>query len=130
MLTPHEEGESTSEPPVVERKKKTTLCISSREFITLKLSNYLQFAKQCVLATRFPSERVFSTSGNIVPCLRAFLKPDTVDRLVLLFHNLQERLESMREAQCTFLLYRLLLKKIHLFYLFKDTVILKVQNCV
>lgn len=39
-------------------------------------------------ATSSPSERVFSTSGNIVTCHRASLKPETVDRLVFLAHNL------------------------------------------
>ena len=38
----------------------------------------------CVPATSSPSERVFSTSGNIVTCHRASLKPDAVDRLVFL----------------------------------------------
>ena len=42
----------------------------------------------CVPATSSPSERVFSTSGNIVTCQRASLKPETVDRLVFLAQNL------------------------------------------
>lgn len=42
----------------------------------------------CVPATSSPSERVFSTSGNIVTCHRASLKPDAVDRLVFLAQNL------------------------------------------
>ncbi|XP_042604539.1 E3 SUMO-protein ligase ZBED1-like isoform X2 [Cyprinus carpio] len=36
----------------------------------------------CIPATSSPSERAFSTGGNIVSCHRAALKPDTVDRLV------------------------------------------------
>lgn len=42
----------------------------------------------CVPATSSPSERLFSTSGNIVTCHRAALKPDAVDRLVFLAQNL------------------------------------------
>ncbi|KAL7824411.1 hypothetical protein SRHO_G00294770 [Serrasalmus rhombeus] len=42
----------------------------------------------CVPATSSPSERIFSCSGNIVTCLRASLKPPTVDRLVFLAQNL------------------------------------------
>uniref|UniRef100_A0A803JGT7 BED-type domain-containing protein n=1 Tax=Xenopus tropicalis TaxID=8364 RepID=A0A803JGT7_XENTR len=38
----------------------------------------------CIPATSSPSERVFSTGGNIVTCHRAALKPDTVDCLVFL----------------------------------------------
>ena len=42
----------------------------------------------CVPATSSPWERLFSTSGNIVTCHRAALKPDAVDRLVFLAQNL------------------------------------------
>lgn len=42
----------------------------------------------CVPAASNPSEIVFSCSGNIVTCHRASLKPDGVDRLVLLAQNL------------------------------------------
>lgn len=42
----------------------------------------------CIPATSSPSERAFSTSGNIVSCHRAALKPDVVDRLVFLAKNL------------------------------------------
>ncbi|XP_060761183.1 E3 SUMO-protein ligase ZBED1-like [Neoarius graeffei] len=42
----------------------------------------------CIPATSTPSERVFSTGGNIVTCHRAALKPETVDRLVFLARNL------------------------------------------
>ena len=38
----------------------------------------------CIPATSSSSERVFSTSGNIVSCLRSTLKPDHVNRLVFL----------------------------------------------
>ena len=34
----------------------------------------------CIPAASSPSERAFSTSGNIVTCHKAALKPDAVDR--------------------------------------------------
>ena len=37
-----------------------------------------------VCATSSPSERVFSTSGNIITSKRTCLKPDKVDQLVFL----------------------------------------------
>lgn len=42
----------------------------------------------CIPATSAPSERAFSTGGNIVTCHRSALKPDAVDRLIFLAHNL------------------------------------------
>lgn len=42
----------------------------------------------CIPATSSPSERVFSTGGNIVTCHRAVLKPDKVDKLIFLAKNL------------------------------------------
>lgn len=42
----------------------------------------------CIPATSAPSERAFSTSGNIVTCRRSALKPERVDQLVFLAHNL------------------------------------------
>ncbi|XP_070404795.1 E3 SUMO-protein ligase ZBED1 isoform X1 [Nothobranchius furzeri] len=42
----------------------------------------------CIPATRASSERVFSTGGHVVNCLCASLKPDHVNRLVLLAKNL------------------------------------------
>ena len=42
----------------------------------------------CIPATSSPSERVFSTGGNIVTCQRAALKPDKVDKLIFLAKNL------------------------------------------
>ncbi|XP_069821004.1 E3 SUMO-protein ligase ZBED1-like [Dendropsophus ebraccatus] len=42
----------------------------------------------CIPATSAPSERAFSTSGNIVTCHRSALKPETVDKLVFLAKNL------------------------------------------
>lgn len=43
----------------------------------------------CIPATSSPSERLFSTSGNIVTCQRTCLKPAKVDRLVFLAKNLE-----------------------------------------
>lgn len=42
----------------------------------------------CIPATSAPSERVFSTGGNIVTCQRATLKPEKVDKLIFLAKNL------------------------------------------
>lgn len=42
----------------------------------------------CVSATSAPSERLFSTGGNIVTCTRSSLKPAKVNMLVFLAKNL------------------------------------------
>ncbi|XP_055036165.2 uncharacterized protein [Misgurnus anguillicaudatus] len=42
----------------------------------------------CIPATSSPSERLFSTSGNVVTCERSCLKPAKVDMLVFLAKNL------------------------------------------
>ncbi|XP_061096829.1 E3 SUMO-protein ligase ZBED1 isoform X2 [Conger conger] len=42
----------------------------------------------CVPATSSPSERLFSTGGNIVTCTRSSLKPAKVDMLVFLAKNI------------------------------------------
>ncbi|XP_062312171.1 E3 SUMO-protein ligase ZBED1-like [Osmerus eperlanus] len=42
----------------------------------------------CIPVTSAPSERAFSTGGNVVTCHRAALKPETVNMLVFLARNL------------------------------------------
>ncbi|RXN16177.1 zinc finger BED domain-containing 1-like protein [Labeo rohita] len=42
----------------------------------------------CIPATSSPSERVFSTGGNVVTCQHSCLKPEMVDMLVFLAKNL------------------------------------------
>lgn len=93
-----------------------TAALSDRETIEVELKTYLQalevdgetdpldwwrlhqanfprvakLAKKylCIPATSAPSERAFSTGGNIVSCHRSLLKPETVDKLVFLANNL------------------------------------------
>ena len=43
----------------------------------------------CISATSCASERLFSTSGNIITPSRATLKPDKVNMLIFLASNLQ-----------------------------------------
>ncbi len=54
----------------------------------------------CIPATSSPSERAFSTGGNIVSCHRAALKPDTVDRLVFLAKKINNNLKVL-QIVCT-----------------------------
>uniref|UniRef100_A0A1A8B204 6-phosphofructo-2-kinase/fructose-2, 6-biphosphatase 1 n=1 Tax=Nothobranchius furzeri TaxID=105023 RepID=A0A1A8B204_NOTFU len=42
----------------------------------------------CVPGTSVPSERIFSTAGDIVSANRSRLAPDSVDRLIFLHKNL------------------------------------------
>ena len=42
----------------------------------------------CVPGTSVPSERVFSTAGDVVTSQRATLHPDNVDKLIFLKHNM------------------------------------------
>jgi hypothetical protein len=51
--------------------------------------NVAKVARQilCIPATSTPSERVFSTAGNIVNVKRSMLKPEHLDELVFLAHN-------------------------------------------
>ncbi|CAL9707781.1 unnamed protein product [Knipowitschia caucasica] len=56
-----------------------------------KFPRMSQLAKKylCIPATSSPSERIFSTGGNIVTCTRAALKPEMVNQLVFLAQNLK-----------------------------------------
>ena len=42
----------------------------------------------CMQATSSPSERIFSSEGNMISCERSCLKPDMVNKLVFLAKNL------------------------------------------
>ena len=58
-----------------------------------------------IVAISVPSERLFSTAGNIVSAKRAALLPDNVDKLVLLHENLliyyfQNTLPFVISLQC------------------------------
>lgn len=65
-----------------------TLAWWKTHFTSYPRVNFLAKRYLCIPATSSPSERAFSTSGNIVSCHRAALKPDVVDRLVFLAKNL------------------------------------------
>jgi hypothetical protein len=54
-----------------------------------KFPNVAQVARQvhCVPATSTPSERVFSSAGNIATVKRSMLKPENLDSLIFLAHN-------------------------------------------
>ena len=57
----------------------------------------------CIPTPSTPSERAFGTGGNIVPCRRASLKPETTYRLVFLtqdrsFDNEHNKLQPGEEA--------------------------------
>ena len=57
-----------------------------RSFYFPYLSNLVK-SRLCIPATSVPSERVFSTAGDIVSAQRASLKPDMVDILIFLKKN-------------------------------------------
>ncbi|XP_059422959.1 E3 SUMO-protein ligase ZBED1-like [Carassius carassius] len=76
LMTPTIDGED--DPLAWWRVHKISypqLCIMARKYL-------------CVPATSAPSERLFSTGGNIVTCTRSSLKPAKVNILVFLAKNL------------------------------------------
>ena len=60
------------------------------ERVFLKISTSCSFGKKCLClpATSVPSERVFSTAGDILSAQRASLDADKVDMLIFLKKNL------------------------------------------
>ena len=41
----------------------------------------------CIVASSVPSERLFSSSGNVINDKRSCLLPDNADKLIFLFKN-------------------------------------------
>lgn len=69
----------------------------------LKFPTMARLAKRylCIPATSAPSERVFSTAGNIVTAKRNCLKPENVSTLTFIYQNREERraMQRKREAK-------------------------------
>ncbi|XP_076849420.1 E3 SUMO-protein ligase ZBED1-like [Brachyhypopomus gauderio] len=94
--------ERESQANVIEKEIKSYLLIpevdsdvNPLEWWKTQEINFPRLAKLakkylCVPASSSPSERAFSTGGNVVTCHRASLKPHSVDRLVFLAHNLKK----------------------------------------
>ena len=57
--------------------------------VDLPLLSALAKSYLCIPATSVPSERVFSTAGDIVTAQRSLLHPDHVDQLIFLKKNLK-----------------------------------------
>lgn len=60
-----------------------------KEQLDLPLLSSLAKHYLCIPATSVPSERVFSTAGDIVTAQRSVLRADHVDQLIFLKKNLE-----------------------------------------
>ncbi|KAF4530311.1 hypothetical protein B566_EDAN017646 [Ephemera danica] len=53
----------------------------------------------CIPATSAPSERVFSTAGNIITAKRNCLAPENVEMLIFIFQNSEERRRTQAKRE-------------------------------
>ncbi|KAK6167191.1 hypothetical protein SNE40_021284 [Patella caerulea] len=97
----HDTDISLTDAEVIDNELKRYLALPNTDYESNPLEwwkeNYSFFPKLsplvrkylCIPATSCPSERLFSTSGNIVSCKRTCLNPDKVNQLVFLARNLR-----------------------------------------
>ena len=73
---------------------ETLDCQKPLQWWKVRSANYKYLSKLakkilCHTATSVPSERIFSTAGNVVSQKRSCLSPENVNRLVFLYENMQ-----------------------------------------
>jgi len=83
------------EDEVASYRLADSICVDADPFMwwktnECKFPHVAKAAKRhlCVPGTSVPSERIFSTAGDIVSANRSRLAPDSVDRLIFLHKNL------------------------------------------
>lgn len=77
------------EPPVPLTSANPLIWWQTR-FTRYKYLSILAKKILCIPATNVPSERVFSTVGNLITEKRSRLKPENVSRLIFLYENLSQ----------------------------------------